>query len=78
MQGLQEWLLFALIVWVTYLPTQVEEVDTATKLEREQKLVETESKAEDLLTNYKVVSKTDGIYRIPIERAMELTVKSLQ
>ena len=71
-------LLFALIIWITYLPTRSANADAATKASREQKLVETKAKAAETLNNYAVVSKTEGIYRMPIDKAMELTVKSYQ
>lgn len=71
-------LLFALIIWITYLPTHSNNVDAGTKAAREQKLVETKAKATETLNNYAVVSKSEGIYRIPIEKAMELTVESFQ
>ena len=71
-------LLFGLIIWITYLPTHSDNVNAGMKAEREQKLVETKAKASETLNNYSVVSKSEGIYRIPIDQAMELTVKSFQ
>lgn len=71
-------LLFALIIWIAYLPTHSDSVDVELKAQREQKLVETRATATETLNNYSVVSKSEGIYRIPIDKAMELTVKSFQ
>jgi len=71
-------LLFGLIIWLTYIPTRPGKVDAATRSLQEQKLIELKAKATQTLNSYAVVSKPDGIYRIPIERAMELTVESYQ
>ncbi len=71
-------LLFALIIWLTYLPTHSSQVDAALKSQRELQLVETKAKATETLSNYAMISSTDGIVRIPIEQAMELTVETYQ
>ena len=67
-------LLFALIIWLTYIPTYSSDVNPVTRAEQERKLVETKAEATKLLENYSIVNPTDGIYRIPIKQAMELTV----
>lgn len=67
-------LLFALIIWLTYIPTRSTDVNVAQRTERETKLAETKAAAIDLLENYSIVTPTAGVCRIPIEQAMELTV----
>ena len=71
-------LLFALILWLTYLPTHSEKADATLRLEREQKLSSLRAGAADVLQNYDVISAADGIYRIPIDKAMQLTVETYQ
>jgi len=71
-------LLFALIIWLTYIPTRSDKVDIATRTQRENQLVETKARATKTLNNYSIVNSAEGIYRIPIEKAMQLTVESYQ
>jgi hypothetical protein len=68
-------LLFALIIWLTYLPTYSSDVNPTTRMEQEAKLVESRAAATKLLENYSIVNPAAGVYRIPIEKAMELTVE---
>ncbi len=67
-------LLFVLILWVAYLPTHSEEVDGESRVAQEAKLSETKAKSAEKLEQYAVANAAEGIYRIPIEQAMELTV----
>ena len=71
-------LIFALILWITYLPTHSTEIDGETRAKQEQKLVDLKAEAVQQLQNYAVVNPTDGVYRIPIAQAMELTVEAYQ
>lgn len=71
-------LLFALILWLTYLPTHSDRADANLRMERESKLTSLRAGAEQLLENYGMVNAADGIYRIPIEQAMQLTVETYQ
>lgn len=67
--------LFGLILWLTYLPTYSSDVNPTTRMEQEAKLSEGRAAATKLLENYSIVNPTAGVYRIPIEKAMELTVE---
>ncbi|MGE9295269.1 MAG: hypothetical protein ACQKBV_03160 [Puniceicoccales bacterium] len=72
-------LLFALIIFLAYyLPAQDREsANTEIVEQRKTTLAEVEAKQADQATSYGVVNKEEGTVRIPIERAMELVVPSL-
>jgi hypothetical protein len=67
-------LLFALIIWLTYLPTHDGQADRVLRQQQELKLRELRAQDKKTLETYAVVSKDEGTYRIPLEKAMELTV----
>ena len=70
--------LFVLIVVIAYLPNRAAsqyEVDKAERFEIKRNL---DARQERLATTYDWVSQSDGVVRIPIERAMELTVRELR
>lgn len=71
-------LIFVLILWLAYLPYRPAPVDQAVIDRRFQIKAEIESAQQQLISSYAVVDATKGVYRIPIERAMELTVQRLQ
>lgn len=70
--------LFALIVVIAYLPNRAAsqyEVDRQARFEIKRDL---DARQERLATTYDWVNRNDGVVRIPIERAMELTVRELR
>ncbi len=69
--------MFAFIILIAYLPTRPEPVDQALIDRRLATLAEVNSEQHDLATTYGWVDQSKGIVRIPIERAMELTVRDL-
>ncbi len=71
-------LLFLLILWVAYLPYRPEpiaEVQAKTRLEN---LSEIENASTEAITTYGVVNPQEGVYRIPVEEAMRLTVEKFR
>ncbi len=71
-------LIFVLILWLAYLPYRPAPVDQATVDRRFQIKAEVDAAQQQLISSYAVIDPNNGIYRIPIERAMELTVQRLQ
>ncbi|MCC5834405.1 MAG: hypothetical protein JJU20_06705 [Opitutales bacterium] len=70
--------LFALIVVIAYLPNRAAsqyEVDKEARFEIKRNL---DARQERLATTYDWVSQSNGVVRVPIERAMELTVRELR
>lgn len=67
-------LLFALIVFIAYLPNRPPPVDHAVVEARLSTLAELRAREHSLLHSYAWVDASSGVVRIPIERAMELTV----
>jgi len=68
-------LIFLLIMLVAYLPNRPEPVDAQQQAERLQRAEETRAENESKLEGYEVVNAEEGTVRIPIEQAMELTLK---
>lgn len=68
---------FVLVVKEAYLPTR-QRPDDAVARERKAYLVQLEAEQERLATTYGWEDKAKGIVRLPIERAMELTLQELQ
>ena len=71
-------LLFLLIITVAYLPNMPQSVNEDIIKERKAKLAEVNAKQRELVTSYEWVDKAENVVRIPVERAMQLTVKDLQ
>lgn len=67
-------LLFVLILWVAYVPLRPEPIPEVTKEKRLETLAEVRNAGLQNTTTYGVVNPNEGIYRIPVDRAMDLTV----
>lgn len=70
--------LFALIVVIAYLPNRAASQYEVDKKERFQIKRDSDARQERLATTYDWVNRNEGVVRIPIERAMELTVRELR
>lgn len=68
-------LIFAVIIYIAYLPNRAPRVDVASVAERQAKADEARASGIAKLTGYAVVDKATGTVRIPIEQAKELTLK---
>jgi hypothetical protein len=73
-------LIFALILVVAYLPNKPEALPQGTKTPEERATILRELRAKETAaaTSYGWVDQTKGVVRIPIERAMQLTVEELK
>ena len=69
--------LFSLIVCFAYFPTKQDDDDAKAAKARKDYRLELEAKQHVDATTYGWVNQTDGVVRIPIKRAMELTVNEL-
>lgn len=70
-------LLFVLIVRIAYLPTRPQPLDQALIEQRIKTLADVKAKQAKLISTYEVVDAQNKVVRIPVERAMELTVQRL-
>ena len=70
-------LIFAVIVAIVYLPNRAEPLPQGTKTPEERAAILRELRAREAASanSYGWVDQTKGIVRIPIERAMQLTVE---
>lgn len=68
-------LLFVLIIWLAYIPTHSSDINPTVRAKQEFKLVDLQATDTKKLNQYSVVNPSEGIYRIPIEKAMKLTVE---
>jgi len=69
-------LIFALIIFIAYLPNRPAPVDASIAANRQKLADESRAAGKSKLEGYEVVNAEAGTVRIPIEAAMELTVKS--
>ncbi len=67
-------LIFAVIIYIAYLPNRAEPVDSAVVAERQAKADEARAAGIAKLNGFAVVDKEAGTVRIPIELAKELTL----
>jgi hypothetical protein len=67
-------LIFALILFVAYLPNRPEPVDQAVKDKRQAQADEARAAGLSKLNGYAVINAEAGTVRIPLKKAMELTV----
>jgi hypothetical protein len=65
-------------IWLMYHYTQPGPVEETRWAERAKNLADLKAKNQELLETYGWVSKERGVVRLPIARAMELTVKEWQ
>lgn len=68
--------LFSAIICIAYAPTRKDVDEEAAKARKDYRL-ELEAKQHAEATSYGWVNQQNGVVRIPIERAMELTVREL-
>ena len=68
---------FLFIVYYSYWPNRPLPVDLARVEERTDNLKALQQKQEGIATTYGWVDQSSEVVRIPIDRAMELTVRSL-
>lgn len=71
-------LLFVIILLITYVPERSAPVNAAEVQARTERLQELQAKHRQELTSYAVINAGEGVVRIPISRAMELTVRDLE
>ena len=67
-------LVFAVILYVAYLPGRPPAVDYKVAEERKQNADETRAAGQAKITGYEVVDAEAGLVSIPIDDAMDLTV----
>jgi len=73
--GLGFILLFLLILWLAYLPYRPEPISEVLAQTRLENLQEVENASVEAVSTYGVINPQEGIYRIPVEEAMKLTVE---
>jgi hypothetical protein len=73
-------LIFILILVIAYLPNKPAPLPEGTKTPEERATILRELRAKETAaaTSYGWVDQTKGVVRIPIERAMQLTVEDLK
>ncbi len=71
-------LVFVLVVAVAYLPNRAVSQEDLNVAERMTIRNTVRNEQEQLVNNYQWVNEAEGIVRLPVERAMELTVEELQ
>ncbi len=68
-------LIFVLIVFIAYLPNKAAPIPVGSKTPEERATILREMRAKEVAGNsYGWVDQTKGIVRVPIERAMQLTI----
>lgn len=73
--GLGFILIFLLILWLAYLPYRPEPISEVLAQERLDNLQEIENASSEAVSTYGIINPQEGIYRIPVEEAMKLTVE---
>ncbi len=69
-------LIFAVIIYIAYLPNRADRVDAAVVAERQAKADEARAAGIAKLNAFAVVDKEAGTVRIPIELAKDLTLNN--
>jgi hypothetical protein len=69
-------LIFAVIIYIAYLPNRAAPVDSKVVADRQAKADEARAAGIAKLNGFAVVNKEAGTVRIPIELAKELTLKN--
>jgi len=67
-------LIFALILFIAYLPNRPDAVNAQVNADRQAKADEARAAGIQKLTTYEVINAEAGTVRIPIKDAMQLTV----
>ncbi len=70
--------LFALIVFIAYLPNRSVSMEDEEAKVRHSIRADIDARQIRLSQNYDWVNRNDGVVRLPIDRAMELTVRDLR
>ncbi|MEM8866690.1 MAG: hypothetical protein AAGC73_00325 [Verrucomicrobiota bacterium] len=68
-------LIFALLLYIAYIPNRPAPADAAVAETRQIKADEARAAGKAKLTGYEVVNAEAGVVRIPIEEAIQLTIK---
>lgn len=76
--GLGSMLIVLFILFVAYLPNRPPPVDQEAIEARKERLAELRAKERELTQGYAWVNREQGKVRIPVERAMVLTVQRLE
>ncbi len=71
-------LIVAGLIWIMYYFTQPPPVDQARAAERRKNLADLNAQTKEQLDNYGWIDQPKGIVRLPITRAMELTLQEWQ
>ena len=73
-------LIFVLILVIAYLPNKPAPLPEGTKTPEERAAILSELRAKETAaaTSYGWVDQTKGVVRLPLERAMQLTIEELQ
>jgi hypothetical protein len=71
-------LIMAGLIWLMYFYTQPAPVDEARRVERQRNLAEVNAQNKEQLDNYAWIDQGRGIVRLPVARAMELTIQEWQ
>jgi hypothetical protein len=71
-------LIFALIIFIAYLPNRPDAVDAQTTANRQAKADEARAQGLAKLNGYELINAETGSARIPVEVAMEMTVSAYQ
>ena len=71
-------LTFLFIVGIAYLPNRPEPVDQAQIDERLETLSKVRASEKKEIDSYGWIDKSEGVVRIPVSQAMQLTVKDLK
>ena len=69
--------IFVVILFLAYLPLRKEGADAGIVQERVERFNELSAKEQSLANNYRWVNEPEGVVRIPVERAMILTVERI-
>jgi len=71
-------LLFAIIVLIAYVPNSDSKVNTSANEARVAIRADVDALQQKLMTQYAWANQAEGIVRIPVARAMELTLLDLE
>lgn len=74
--GLGAILIFVLILSIAYLPNRPDAVNAQAGIDRQLKADDARAAGLQKLNGYEVINAQEGVVRIPIQDAMQLTVKA--
>lgn len=70
--------LFVLIVFIAYIPNRAVDAREHEARLRHEIRADVDARQQRLATNYDWINRDAGVVRLPIDRAMELTVRELR